>query len=283
MSKWRPVAQNCLYTIPDIHGNVELLMKICDRILPLRKSDGGKDHIVFLGDYIDRHEDSHKVIDFCIDLQKQYPTQITFLMGNHEHILLKSINAIPNKNLSLQDKFSAHRMWIENGGDYTTVGYLERSGQTRSWGSLQPGRIADLMPKSHIEFLQNLKKYYETEDFIFVHGGMDPNVHPSKTSLEEIIWDRDLVKKTMHGIQNKNLKQDWEKPIICGHSVQKSLEPIITQKFMMLDCGSPKQLLVVEMNSLEAYMAYPNQSRMVKYELKETVAVPVQGFVKRSS
>ena len=80
MSKWRPSEQNCIYVIPDVHGAIDPLNKICDRILPLRKSDGGKDKLIFLGDYIDRHVDSHKVIDFCIELEKKYPHQVIFLM-----------------------------------------------------------------------------------------------------------------------------------------------------------------------------------------------------------
>ena len=47
MSKWRPSPLNCIYVIPDLRGAFPLLNKICDRILPLRKSDGGHDRLVF--------------------------------------------------------------------------------------------------------------------------------------------------------------------------------------------------------------------------------------------
>ena len=69
MSKWRPATTECLYTIADIHGEADLLNKILKRILPLRKSDGIHDKIVFLGDYVDRHKDGHKVLDALIKLK----------------------------------------------------------------------------------------------------------------------------------------------------------------------------------------------------------------------
>ena len=61
MSKWRPSEKDCLYVIPDIHGAYDLLKLILKQILPLRKSDGGKDHLVLLGDYIDRNIHSIEV------------------------------------------------------------------------------------------------------------------------------------------------------------------------------------------------------------------------------
>ena len=38
----------------------------------------------------------------------------------------------------------------------------------------------------------------------------------------------------------------------------------------MLDAGSPKQLLIVELNSLEAFIAINGNKRLVKYKLNKT-------------
>ena len=59
MSKWRP-SKECIYVIPDVHGMYNELELILSRILPLRKTDGVKDKIVFLGDYVDRRVDSDR-------------------------------------------------------------------------------------------------------------------------------------------------------------------------------------------------------------------------------
>ena len=123
MSKWRPSKLNCLYVIPDVHGADDLLERVLKRILPLRKSDGGKDKIIFLGDYFDRGKDGHKVIDRLIALKKKYGDRVICLCGNHELMVLESLGYIDCTSPS-----SVHDMWMKNGGLNTVLGYLERAG-----------------------------------------------------------------------------------------------------------------------------------------------------------
>lgn len=275
MSKWRPTDKDCIYVIPDIHGSLICLETICDRILPLRKSDGGKDTLVFLGDYIDRHIDSHKVVDFLIELEKKYSSQVIFLMGNHELMLLQSLNVQPGRNLTLQTMTHTFKMWMANGGQATIAGYMQRAGQDEGegWGSLPRARVADFIPKEHISFFQSLRKSYEIDEYVFVHGGIDPTESPSKQDLEVLVWDRSLLKFVQNAIQS-NQELPWEKTVVCGHSVCADKKPVIRSNYMMLDCGSPAQLLVVELRSKKAFMAHPDKNRLVKYELKETVKLP---------
>lgn len=279
MSKFRPVPLDARYVIPDIHGNLELLKRVCDRIFPLRKSDGGKDFCVFLGDYIDRHVDSHLVIDYLIDLKNKYGDQTVFLMGNHELMMLYALDAFPGKSLTLQSKFQHFKMWYLNGGKETIFGYCQRAGlDDTAWMSIQPNRILDIIPKSHIEFFQSLRKSCEMEDYVFVHGGMDPYKSVYNQELDMVTWDRDLLEQVMNKIWAGE-PQDWDKIIVTGHNVtiktsngKIAFNPIITEKFLMLDCGSPERLLLTELKSMQAFMAKPGQ-RLVKFELKETVKI----------
>jgi serine/threonine protein phosphatase 1 len=277
MSKWRPSKKNCLYVIGDIHGGLDPLKKICDRILPLRKSDGGKDLLIFLGDYIDRHIDSHKVIDFLIELEKKYGSQVVFLKGNHELMLLQALNIQPGKNMTLQQMSSAYKMWMANGGRETIYGYKYRKGiLDDSWDDYPRNKVLDLIPKDHIDFFtKSLVSTYELEDYIFVHGGLNPQEPVSSQDLEVLVWDRSLLKFVQNAIQRSSTPiLPWDKTIICGHSVQSDKKPVITDKFMMLDCGGPLQLLVVELRSKTGFMAKSFQDRMVKLELKSTKKVP---------
>lgn len=272
MSKWRPSEKNCLYVIPDIQGAFDLLQKIFDRILPLRKSDGGKDMLVLLGDYVDRHRDSHKVLDLLIQIKKEYSDQVVCIKGNHEQIFLAIMNKEPGKEITLQSQAAYYNLWIANGGYETLIGYMDLVGiKDVLPNNLPRFRIADIVPKEHIEFLQTqLVNYYEKDNFIFMHGGCDPSQPMNKQDPSQLYWDRDLVKKVKSSIaQNKPEEIFWDKTIVTGHN---GATPVIHEKFMMLDCGSPDQLLVVELNSMEAFMSYPNKNRLVKYELKETVA-----------
>lgn len=272
MSKWRPAQTNCIYVVPDIHGALDPLKKICDRILPLRKSDGGKDRLIFLGDYIDRHIDSHKVIDFLIELEKNYPFQVIFLMGNHELMLLQALNIQPDKNTTLQNMHHMYKMWMENGGRETIYGYKERKGLSMDgWQSDLPrSKVIELFPKEHLDFFtKSLVKAYEWEDYIFVHGGCNPQESTSSQELEVLAWDRSLLKFVQNSIQSGR-SLPWDKTVVCGHCMQPDKMPVIQDNYMMLDTGSPTRLLVAEMHSRTAFMAYPDKDRLVKFPLDNT-------------
>jgi len=284
MSKWRPAELNCLYVIPDIHGQVSLLNKVLKRILPLRKSDGGQDQLIFLGDYVDRHADSHLVLDKIIELKKKYPTQVQCIRGNHESMMQE--NCKSGNDPVLNDIF---RVWLNNGGSLTLIGYMDRVGKASNPFLLPRNRVKDYVPKEHIEFLENdLIDYYCYKDFIFVHGGMNPNIALEAHSIDTLHWDRSLVRNILkhigyakspglirrHGIEEQKEPEfviDWEKTIITGHNGGVTGgKPIIADRYMMLDAGAPKRLLVAELNSMEAFMAYPDKDRLVKYPLNET-------------
>jgi serine/threonine protein phosphatase 1 len=268
MSKWRPIPTDCLYVIADIHGASDLLDKILKRILPLRKSDGIQDRIVFTGDYIDRHRNGHMVIDTLVALEKKYKEKVTFLIGNHELLMLQALGWA---DCAPYTPSSAYDMWIKNGGYYTLIGYIERIGLDVDPMSLNIGRIKDIIPDEHKNFfLTCLDSYYELDDFIFVHGGCDPTKDIATQELHTLVWDRQLRNFVLKALQNGE-ELLWDKTIVAGHNSNGRGVPIITEKYMMFDCGGPKRLMVVELNSLEAFMAYPDKDRLIKYELEETV------------
>lgn len=264
MSKWRPRKEGNIYVIPDVHGANSLLELILKRITPLRK----KDKIVFLGDYIDRHVDSHKVIDTLIDLKAQYGDRVVCLMGNHELMFLEGLEFIPSlapgNNLD---------MWLMNGGRDTLYGYLDRAGLMKSeYFDLHsfmtnPLRMKRVVPQEHIDFMKDLLPSYEEGEFVFVHGGCHPEKPPSDYDLHTLCWDRTLVKLVTNLI-DANMPPDWPKVVVCGHSTRR--EPVVHNKYMMLDIGSPRRLLVVEAHTREAFLAKANKQRLVKYELTNT-------------
>jgi len=264
MSKWRPILSNCVYVIGDIHGASDLLDIILKRILPLRRTDGVQDKIIFLGDYIDRHFDSHKVLDTLVALKNKYKDNVIFLTGNHELMMLEALEIVKFMSISFD-------MWMTNGGYHTLSGYVKRSGHDIDPLSLNISRIRDLIPKEHIDFLlKDLQPYHRMGNFLFTHAGCDPMVSIKDQSLEFLTWDRQLLNYVLKSI-NEDSPLPWDDIIVTGHNSNNKCEPIITDKYMMLDCGAPKKLLVVELNSMEAFIASYNKKRLVKFELKETV------------
>ena len=275
MSKWRPSKEECIYVIPDIHGNVQLLDLILDRILPLRKND----QIVFLGDYIDRHMDSPDVVDRIIELKKDYPGKINCLLGNHEDMLLKAMN-MSNHELQLHQLFHYHKMWLNNGGIATLVGYFKRSDIDENPLTFPRFRISSIIPKEHIQFYKELVPYYKYGKYIFVHGGMNPLETVEKHDQEILLWDRSLKDIVLAAI-DRELELPWEDTIVTGHNYFPGA-PIVHDKFMMLDCGSPSKLLVVELNSMEAFMANPQFNRLVKFDMIKTSKLLKKSLIRRS-
>jgi serine/threonine protein phosphatase 1 len=267
MSKWRP-SDECLYVIPDVHGANDLLEKILKRILPLRTTGGVQDQLVFLGDYIDRHVNTPQTLDRLIELKKEYPDNIHFLMGNHEMMMLEALGEAESKNSG------SWRFWIMNGGYNTVVGYCDLVNQKSSQQkinphNIKPHRLRSLVPDNHINFLKSGKGYHKHGDFLFVHGGCNPAKPIEDHPQEVLIWDRSLLQVVLNLIE-RDMDLPWEPIYVTGHNCNSRGVPVIKDKFMMLDCGSPKRLLVVELNSNEAFMAYPNKKRLLSFDLEET-------------
>jgi serine/threonine protein phosphatase 1 len=272
MSKWRP-SDNCIYVIPDIHGAVDLLEKCLVRILPLRNKSNKKDLLIFLGDYIDRHEDSHLVIDILIELKKQYPDQVICLKGNHEHMLLMGLSKY--KGYLPFEYAQQWKMWKFNGGDKTLIGYL-RDAQNKNKiskdfmvSNLNPGAVEkfDIIPNEHLQFMMDCLDYFKLNNYVFVHGGGNPQIPWENHKPEVLYWDRKLFEFVKFSVLNK---QDlpWEETVITGHNGPL---PFFHPKYTMLDGGSPKRLLIFEANSREAFYAEDDKSRLVKFSTANSI------------
>ncbi len=265
MSKWRPTTE-CIYVIGDIHGNYDCLDQILNRILPLRPDD----QIVFLGDYIDRGPKSHKVLDKLVELVNEYGEQVTVLVGNHEWMFLASIGVFNVPPPSSPKIPTPLQVWITNGGTETIKGYCEVSG-IADWKTFPIHRVIDIVPQSHIDLLtQKAYMYHEHEDYIFCHAGCDPTAPLDQQDDEIFLWDRSLYKCVVQNILRKK-EMPWEKIVVTGHNYNG---PIITPKYMMLDCSRHKKVLVVELNSMEGFYAFPGRTRMLRVELEETTRLP---------
>jgi len=271
MSKWRPALSGCLYVVPDIHGSAAIMQKVCARILPLRKTSGIKDKVVFLGDYIDRHQDSHKVLDIMVSLKKKYGDEIVCLIGNHELLLLEVLD-LAKESLSKYKSYFAqdsYHMWLTNGGIQTLCGYLDRAGIKTDPFQFPRNRIIDLIPDEHLQFLVNdLVPYYLFNDYIFVHAAYNPLIPIDEVPIDELAWDRSILDFAKTRLRN-GMSLPWDKTIITGHNNFNN-KPFICNGYMMLNCGAPKQMLLVELNSMESFMVFANKNRMVRYHLQET-------------
>jgi len=188
---------NKIFGIGDIHGCYEELILLFKK-LPLNPE---KDLVVFMGDYIDRGPDSKKVVSQLIEWHEKYPHWV-FLYGNHEDIFN---NWIHNKQKYQEDvNFSC---FISNGGDKTLKSYegKDRKKNIYIWG----------FPKDHKKFLiKETKRIYETDKYVFVHGGLVPEL-PISEHLSKAVYKNAMLWAREGFIDSK---WDWGKKVIFGHT-----------------------------------------------------------------
>lgn len=164
-----------LIAIGDIHGEINKLNKLLKK-LDIRPDDT----VVFLGDYVDRGNHSKEVVERLIELSKFCHCE--FLMGNHEYYMLRTIKGLWDREYYYID-----------GGEATV----------KSYGSLEN------ILKLHGEFFNNLKYYYLTDSFLFVHAG----IRPDKTLEEQDEVDMLVIRFNFIDHRHK-LKQK----VIFGHT-----------------------------------------------------------------
>ncbi|HET6569853.1 MAG TPA: metallophosphoesterase family protein, partial [Rhodothermales bacterium] len=134
--------------VGDIHGCAQTLDVLLKHLSP-----GADDHLVFVGDYVDRGPDSKGVIDRLLALREE--VHCTFLRGNHEALMLSYLSG------------GDANLWWANGGVATL----------RSYGS---NGTSQEIPASHVEFIRGTQLYLDTPDFFFVHAGLKPNLTIAK-------------------------------------------------------------------------------------------------------
>ena len=177
----------------DIHGEYYKLKRLVEKI-----HISADDTLVFLGDYIDRGRHSFEVINYLIELGKQY--DCVFLRGNHELMFMDYMSGI-NED-----------MFIWNGGVKTIDSYAQHGYDSARHNDYTERYI----PKEHMEFFQNLKPYYETEGFVFVHAGVWPNTPLENLPDEILYWDRSYI----YGSHADDYKG---KVIVCGHTPSQDI------------------------------------------------------------
>lgn len=218
------------FAIGDIHGQLSLLKKMLST-LPLIDSDT----LIFLGDYIDRGEDSKGVIDYL--LEYDYPCSVIFLRGNHEDLFLDAA-------AERYPKFQNTMMWLRNGGTTTVKSYDPDTEDL--WSNFDLHKI----PVAHVVFFKSLLNYYETNDYIFVHAGCDPLMPLINQDPEKMRWVR-------YSFINDNTS--WPKRVIFGHTIQRN-GPLIMPNKIGIDTGafSRDALTAVELPSCRFYTVGEN-------------------------
>ncbi|MFH1216416.1 MAG: metallophosphoesterase family protein [Pseudomonadota bacterium] len=194
-----------IFAIGDIHGCYAKLRDLLDR-LPYKP---GRDRLIFLGDYLNRGPDSARVLELLCELQSRDP-RVVALFGNHEYLLME----------------------YQRSGDTALLPYLRAMGLDATLTSYRPGgsvnlQSLDFLPREHLAFLQSLAPYWETENYIFVHAGLEPHILPADTDPATLCEARDIFLSSDH---------DFGKKVIFGHTPFEL--PLVTPTKVCIDTGA---------------------------------------------
>lgn len=185
--------------VGDVHGCWYTLLDLFDR-LQLTAAD----QLIFVGDYIDRGPYSRQVWE-ALTQRPTLPARLVCLRGNHEQLLLDAWNGDPNR-----------LAFFEEGEGLTTL---------RSFGA---NRVGDL-PAAFIDFLSQLAYFYQDDQLIVAHGGLDfrqgldPLLRP-----QQMLWIRNWY---------ADLDYDWlaNRYIVHGHTpVDRDLIESMADNFEQL-------------------------------------------------
>jgi serine/threonine protein phosphatase 1 len=208
-----------LYVVGDVHGRLDLLLRLHGQIIEdARKGPAGDRRVFFLGDYIDRGPSSRQVLDFLMDPNRSGPPA-THLLGNHEAMLLQF----------LEDS-SIGEQWIAYGGLATLMSYgvsLKGEGSTDQKLAAAQQALIENLPNTHREFLRTLPTHATAGDYFFVHAGVRPGVPLERQTDSDLIWIREefLASHDFHG-----------KIVVHGHSYRT--EPEVCANRIGIDTGA---------------------------------------------
>lgn len=168
--------------ITDIHGELKKLEGVLSKIET--RSD---DIFVFMGDYIDRGPDSKGVVERVIAQSQTH--KCICLIGSHEYAYMHS----------QEDEYYSFLFW--NYGGPATV---------KSYGSFEN------IERIHGEFFRNLKFYYLTDKYLFVHAGINPSYPLEKQDEVDLVYIRGKFIYSKHNLPQKIIfgHTEFEKPYI---------------------------------------------------------------------
>lgn len=197
-----------LYAVGDIHGRLDLLDDLLRRIaddLRARPVAVGAATIVFLGDLIDRGPDSAGVIERISTLHG-VPARALLLLGNHEEILLRVLDAEPGLAYD----------WLGFGGDACAESYgVSAAAMT----AMSEARIAETLraaiPPAHVAFLKEGGDTIRFGDYLLVHAGIRPGVAIEDQQPHDLRWIRQPFLSDAH---------DHGCLVIHGHTVTDGVD-----------------------------------------------------------
>lgn len=148
------MTQDTVGFIGDIHGRYDLLNQL------LAAVRGRIDHLVFLGDYVNRGPESDRVIDRLLALPAEGDYRVTLLAGHHDIWFLEALIDGDVKTL------------LRVGGASTIAAYTSKP-LTDVASDLRAA-----VPPEHVAFLSGLQSHAVSDDYVAAHDAAADDIKP---------------------------------------------------------------------------------------------------------
>ncbi|GAB3658869.1 metallophosphoesterase family protein [Hymenobacter agri] len=170
-----------LFIIGDVHGCSHTFREL------LTRWDPATDHLIQVGDLVDRGAHIPETVVLAKQLNDQYPATTTFLLGNHEDALLHHFGP--------QGPYPG---WLKWGGRSTLDQY-----------EAQAGLLAE-----HLNWLEARPLLWENDHVLVSHAGISTSPHAlDPDSSDGLLWARGPLKRL-------------DKLQVVGHTPMPDGEPI---------------------------------------------------------
>ncbi len=176
----RPVQP--VYVIGDIHGCPDLVTRLLVEInRDVETTNQNNPHLIFVGDYIDRGEDSAGALALLMALQTSYPDKVTCLMGNHEKMLLDFLDRPEDRG----------GRWLRNGGLQTLASFrVGGLSETASATQLLKARdeLLGALPNGTEDWLRGLPLTWVSGNVCVTHAGVNPALPICQQDDKTLLW-----------------------------------------------------------------------------------------------
>ena len=178
----RPQPETDLYVVGDVHGRNDLVISLAERLLAKVEAANREWRIVFVGDYIDRGEESSEVLSVLQLLVRLQPERIICLKGNHEQMMLNF----------LQNPLLHGAKWLNFGGLQTLASFGLRGNITSEASGEQMQAVAQdfrqLLPAGLIDWMTSLPLVFESGNVCVVHAGANPALPIAEQTEATLLW-----------------------------------------------------------------------------------------------
>lgn len=203
------------FAISDIHGCLKQFKALIKKI-GLKPEDT----LILMGDYIDRGEDSKGVLDYIIELKKEF--NVITLLGNHD-AMMRDVFLSTNQ----AKREWAAGVWIQNGGIKT----LESYGLDVESIYIQHTDLPESLVE-HLWLIRDMPQYYITDTHIFVHSTPRQDEAIEAQNEMELMWRRPSVED-----RRGDYKHISGKTVISGHTAQQGRPVMLSDYNILIDTG----------------------------------------------